>query len=832
VTATDGSTTNIDITAGNTGVIDANSNILVASSNDAAQTVDTLNPTFTMQYYSDTGLTTEIDGGSYKKAGTYYIKITASEALGSTPTVTLTAEGTANDVTDGATTLVAGNVYKYTRTIAADVLAIGTVLEGISVTGTDANGNASTNVDPTNEAAKEIYTDTVAPVVTAGADAGSVAEQFSQDATASDTGGSGIASYLWSKNAGPYTVTFGTGTAVDTTVSAAGEGFYTIRLTVTDTAGNSATDDATFTWGAVNVPIVAYSPVNGATDTAIADGTATITFGGSLNITLLDATKVTLVANVAGTSKKGTVAVSGGDGTSKILNIPYTGLANSTVYRINILSGAVMDSSGHINSDGVSYFTTVAAAGDEEAPTVDSQSPVNGATSTAITVSPTVTFSEAMDASTVNTNTVQLRALTGDAIIDANVTYNATSYVATIDPSASLTNGTSYYVWVSGAKDVAGNTVTAYTTAAAQDFETVAAGAAPTVTAQSPVNGASSQAITVSPTVTFSEAMDATTVNTNTVQLRALTGDAIVNSVVTYTGTTATIDPVASLSNSTSYYVWVSGAKNAAGTTMTAYTTGADQDFGTVAAGAAPTVTAQTPVNGATSTAITVSPTVTFSEAMDATTVNTNTVQLRALTGDAIVNSVVTYTGTTATIDPVDSLSNSTSYYVWVSGAKNAAGTTMTAYTTSADQDFATVALGNGSLAVTSISSIETYAAVAGGWPDGSSSTADGWSWNFYITVPTTETSFAMKFANWTSGSNTIAAASNIRFFSAQASANADSDNARLITVAGTDSTAITLTSDLDAATAGRQIMVTVQAQIPTGSSAGAYSTQYGVTSN
>ncbi|MFH1088868.1 MAG: Ig-like domain-containing protein, partial [Candidatus Uhrbacteria bacterium] len=45
VTATDDSVTNIDITAGNTGVIDANSNVLVASSNDATQVVDTRNPT-------------------------------------------------------------------------------------------------------------------------------------------------------------------------------------------------------------------------------------------------------------------------------------------------------------------------------------------------------------------------------------------------------------------------------------------------------------------------------------------------------------------------------------------------------------------------------------------------------------------------------------------------------------------------------------------------------------------------------------------------------------------------------------------------------------------
>lgn len=142
-----------------------------------------------------------------------------------------------------------------------------------------------------------------------------------------------------------------------------------------------------------------------------------------------------------------------------------------------------------------------------------------------------------------------------------------------------------------------------------------------------------------------------------------------------------------------------------------------------------------------------------------------------------------------------------------------------------------TAGQGNGSLAVTSINSNETYAAVNGGWPDGDSATADGWSWTFNITVPTTETSFAMKFDNWRSGSNTIMVADNIRFYSAQASANADADNARLITAASTDSEAITLDGDLDAATAGRQIQVTVEAKIPTDSTAGSYSTQYGITS-
>jgi hypothetical protein len=66
-------------------------------------------------------------------------------------------------VTNGATTLVSGNDYKYTRTITSDASATGTTIEDFSITGTDSFSNISTNVNPTNEATTAGYTDTTAP---------------------------------------------------------------------------------------------------------------------------------------------------------------------------------------------------------------------------------------------------------------------------------------------------------------------------------------------------------------------------------------------------------------------------------------------------------------------------------------------------------------------------------------------------------------------------------------------------------------------------------------------------------------------------------------------
>ena len=134
-----------------------------------------------------------------------------------------------------------------------------------------------------------------------------------------------------------------------------------------------------------------------------------------------------------------------------------------------------------------------------------------------------------------------------------------------------------------------------------------------------------------------------------------------------------------------------------------------------------------------------------------------------------------------------------------------------------ASHAFFTTLAGNGSLEVTGISAQKTYATADGTY-------ANGWSWVFDITVPTTETSLQMKFGNWASGGNTIATANNMRISSSQAS-----NGPITITTAGTYSTALTLNSDLDSSKAGRQIQVLVEMKVPAGTAGGSYSTSYGV---
>jgi RHS repeat-associated protein len=100
-------------------------------------------------------------------------------------------------------------------------------------------------------------------------------------------------------------------------------------------------------------------------------------------------------------------------------------------------------------------------------PTVASVSPAEGATNVNANANVTVTFSKAMDAATVNGSTVELRD-PGNALVPATVSYNAASFTATLDPSASsLAAGVTYTARVRGGstdprvKDLAGNALAA-----------------------------------------------------------------------------------------------------------------------------------------------------------------------------------------------------------------------------------------------------------------------------------------------------------------------------------------------------------------------------------
>ncbi|MCX6715066.1 MAG: hypothetical protein NTX72_04590 [Candidatus Uhrbacteria bacterium] len=284
-----------------------------------------------------------------KSGNTITLSITASETLNSLPIVTI----------DGQTASVSGS-----GPYSATYLMTGTDVEGavpFTINFSDVAGNSGVQVTAVTDVSAVLFDRTV-PTVNAGADSGDKTAVFTHsDATASDAG-SGIATYAWSKLSGLGTVTFGSSTSLITTVLANAYDSYVLRLTVTDAAGNSATDDFAYSFVAVAGPaVVSTSPVGGVTNVAITDGTATITF--DKNITLLDVTKVTLKDNDSFVSKKGAVTVSGGDGTSAILLIPYSGLEYNKTYIMRVVANALRDADGNVNGASFYYFTTAALLG-------------------------------------------------------------------------------------------------------------------------------------------------------------------------------------------------------------------------------------------------------------------------------------------------------------------------------------------------------------------------------------------------------------------------------------------------------------------------------------
>ncbi len=97
-------------------------------------------------------------------------------------------------------------------------------------------------------------------------------------------------------------------------------------------------------------------------------------------------------------------------------------------------------------------------------PTVVSSSPADNATGVSINASPTLTFSEALDASTVKSGNIELReyadAAHDAAEVPATVVLSENDTVVTFQPASALRYDKKYYFYVdSGVKDKAGNKI-------------------------------------------------------------------------------------------------------------------------------------------------------------------------------------------------------------------------------------------------------------------------------------------------------------------------------------------------------------------------------------
>jgi hypothetical protein len=252
----------------------------------------------------------------------------------------------------------------------------------------------------------------------------------------------------------------------------------------------------------------------------------------------------------------------------------------------------------------------------------------------------------------------------------------------------------------------------------------------------------------------------------------------------------------------------------------------------------APVITSQAPDVG--DTGVSINPEdlyVQFDEALDPTTIGSSNVML-CLVSDATCTTPVAVgspnlleNGTMIRIGgPSITLSYATAYWIKITtGVKNLAGLALAApYGSTTTSNFTTEATPIGALSVTSTSMNEAKRFATGATFD------TGWEWYIDLTIPTSEPTVKLKFGNLTGTGGTIAAASNVKYYSAHAIAGHTTSGTAIV-AADNDYSATGLTfdatSDQDATTAGWQVRVKVQAQNPS-SLGGSFSTQFSVQSS
>ena len=134
--------------------------------------IDNEPPVFTVKYYADQDLIkpllTNLDGYPVTTARTVYVEVTANKPLKNSPGISFEAPGTVNDVENGETQGVKGNMYSYAWDVQDGAGVEGLV--GVNISGEDVYGNQAVNTAPENGGQVAIDTTVNVPTlaVTAG----------------------------------------------------------------------------------------------------------------------------------------------------------------------------------------------------------------------------------------------------------------------------------------------------------------------------------------------------------------------------------------------------------------------------------------------------------------------------------------------------------------------------------------------------------------------------------------------------------------------------------------------------------------------------------------
>ena len=352
-------------------------------------------------------------------------------------------------------------------------------------------------------------------------------------------------------------------------------------------------------------------------------------------------------------SSRGTIATS--------VTIPSSTDPGVTGMRVSMRYGGQPPLCGSFTWGEVEDYRVAIAGGDSEPPLVTSVAPQGGAVDVPVNTAVMATFSEALDPAM--DLSAAMAVFDGPSRLDG--LYDLAGDTLTFVPSDLLRDDSLYTVELSTAiTDLAGNPMSApygwsFTTAQAVDLTP------PQVVSTEPLIGALDVAPNTTVSVTFSEPVDAFTVNGSSFTVDD--GGTFVDGLVSHSESVAVFTPKQPLAYDTTYMVTLT-------TEITDLAGNPLEDFvaWSFSTGSAPDTTAPVvlntlPANGEQNVTSTVQVTVQFSESMNAATLNTASFTLSAAAGP--VAGTVIAGDTSASFVPDAALNLNETYTAQVSTA-------------------------------------------------------------------------------------------------------------------------------------------------------------------
>jgi len=231
---------------------------------------------------------------------------------------------------------------------------------------------------------------------------------------------------------------------------------YTVTITtgVKDLAGNAMAAPYTLSWTTGTAPDTTAPTVIG---TLHDNGETNVPINTKVGATFSEALDPLTVTTATFTLKQGTTSVLGTITYSNVsaVFVPANNLAYNTVYTVTITTG-VKDLAGNAMAAPYTLSWTTGTALDTTAPTVNSAIPTNLAMGVATNSAITAIFSEMLDPLTITNVTFTLKQ--GTAPVSGTVNY--VGVTATFTPSSSLAASTVYTATITTVvKDLAGNTL-------------------------------------------------------------------------------------------------------------------------------------------------------------------------------------------------------------------------------------------------------------------------------------------------------------------------------------------------------------------------------------